>query len=98
MLIVSMIASIGSLVCWILTLIKMFQSAGVVHGILGIICGLYAFIWGWIHAAEENLKNVMLIWTVCLVVNIGSQVAIMSSAEDYEYEGVRVSVKTDALA
>jgi len=40
------------------------------HGILGIICGLYAFIWGWMNAEQQGLKKVMIIWTVLIIVSI----------------------------
>lgn len=50
-------------VCWIMVLIKQFQIQGVLHGILGIICNLYTFIWGWMHANELNIRKIMLIWT-----------------------------------
>ena len=33
---------LGCVICFIIVLIKMFQNAGVLHGILGLICGLYA--------------------------------------------------------
>jgi len=61
---------LGCIVCLIMVVIKMFQSQGVLHGILGLICGLYAFIWGWINADREGLKNIMMIWTLLLLVSI----------------------------
>lgn len=61
---------LGSLVCYVLVLIKMFQNEGALKGILAVICGLYAFIWGWINAARLNLKNVMLAWTALIVVSL----------------------------
>jgi hypothetical protein len=67
-----------SLVCWIMVLIQMFKVQGALHGILGIICGLYAFIWGWMKATELNLKNVMLVWTGCFVANIVLQIVYVA--------------------
>ena len=61
---------IGSLICWILVLIKLFKAKGVLHGILGIICGLYPFIWGWINAKTLDIKNIMIAWTACWVIGI----------------------------
>ena len=40
------------------------------HGILGLICGLYTFIWGWINANRLNIKNIMIIWTLLIIVSI----------------------------
>ncbi len=64
------IGGIGSLVCLILVLIKMFPAEGVLKGILAIICSLYAFIWGWINAGRFNMRNIMLAWTGFIVLSI----------------------------
>jgi hypothetical protein len=80
--ILAVVAAIGSIICWIMVLIKLFQEKGVLHGILGIICALYPFIWGWMNAGRLNIKNVMIIWTVCWLLGIilnGSATAMMSS-------------------
>ena len=68
--ILSFVGGIGSLICWIMVLIKMFPAEGILKGILAIICSLYAFIWGWINAGRFNLRNVMLAWTVCIVLAV----------------------------
>lgn len=66
------IVSLGSLVCLIAVLIPLFQKEGVVKGILGIICGLYTYIWGWMHVKDESLKlkNWMYAWTAIIILNI----------------------------
>jgi hypothetical protein len=61
---------VGCLICFVIVLIKMFQTAGVLHGILGLICGLYAFIWGWMNANQLNIRNIMMIWTLLIIVSI----------------------------
>lgn len=61
---------IGSLICFIIVLIKLFQNEGALKGILGIICGLYTFVWGWINADKLGIKNIMLIWTLLIIVSI----------------------------
>ena len=63
-------ASIVSIVCWIMVLIKMFPAEGALKGVLAIICGLYAFIWGWMNATRFNLKTIMLIWTVAIIIGV----------------------------
>jgi hypothetical protein len=68
--ILSIVGGIGSLVCWIIVLIRMFKTAGVLQGIIGIICALWAFIWGWINSGAQNLRNVMLAWTGCIVLSV----------------------------
>lgn len=62
--------SAANLVCFIMVLIKLFKAKGALHGILGLICGLYTFIWGWINAGPQNIKNIMLIWTACFVLSM----------------------------
>jgi hypothetical protein len=64
-----MIAGVASIICWIMVLIKMFSSE-VLQGVLGLICGLWAFIWGWMHADEYGLKTIMMVWTVCIILGI----------------------------
>jgi multisubunit Na+/H+ antiporter MnhG subunit len=70
----ALVASIVSLVCAIMVLIKLFQDKGVGWGIFGIFCGIYTFIWGWQNVARHNIKNIMLIWSVALVANIVLQI------------------------
>jgi hypothetical protein len=54
----------------IIVLIKLFQNEGALKGILGLICGLYTFIWGWMNANKLNIKNLMIIWTILLIVTL----------------------------
>lgn len=68
--ILAIVTGIGSLICFIIVLVKLFQQKGALHGILGLICGLYTFIWGWMNAARLNIKNIMLIWTVLILLGI----------------------------
>jgi hypothetical protein len=69
--ILAMVAGLVCFVCFIIVLIKQFQNAGVVHGIIGIVtCGIWTFIWGWMNAGKLSIKNIMMIWTVLLVIGI----------------------------
>lgn len=63
------VAWIANLILFIMVLIKLFQAKGVLHGILGLICGLYTFIWGWMNSAMVG-KNIMIGWTVAIVVQL----------------------------
>jgi drug/metabolite transporter (DMT)-like permease len=70
-----MLSWFGSALAWvagIVVLVKLFQKEGILKGILGLICMIYTFIWGWIHFKDEslNLKNWMYIWTGCIVLGI----------------------------
>lgn len=66
--ILAMLALIGCVICWIIVLIKIFQNDGALKGILGILCSLFAFIWGWMNANRLGIKNIMMIWTVLLII------------------------------
>jgi hypothetical protein len=69
--ILALVCSIASFICFIIVLIKQFQQGSVVHGIIGIItCGIWTFIWGWMNAGRLNIKNIMMIWTLLIVVGI----------------------------
>lgn len=58
-----------SLVCWILVLIKVFQSGNTLMGVLSI-CPLVCFIYGWVKVNELKARQIMLIWTGCVVLNL----------------------------
>lgn len=68
--ILSMVCAFGAFICAIIVLIKLFQNEGALKGILGLICGLYTFIWGWMNASKLNIKNIMMIWTALLILCI----------------------------
>jgi hypothetical protein len=69
--ILAMLAALGCLVIFVMVLIKQFQTAGPVHGIIGIVtCAIWTFIWGWMNATKLNIKNLMLIWTGLIVLYI----------------------------
>jgi hypothetical protein len=71
MQIIAMLLSLLSFICFIMVLIKQFQNAGVVHGIIGIVtCGIWTFIWGWMNAGKLGIKNIMMIWTLLIIVCI----------------------------
>lgn len=81
---------IGSLISWIMVLIKMFQNEKPLIGILGILCGLWAFIWGWMKASTLGTKKTMMIWSASIVLSIIGQVivgaAVASQIQNGEIE------------
>jgi hypothetical protein len=68
--ILSLFIGIGSLVCWIIVLVKMFKDEKILLGILGIICGIITFIYGWVKVEEYQIKKVMIWWTVLIIASI----------------------------
>ena len=79
MQILGQIASLASLICWIIVLISMFKADKILPAILGIICPLWAFIWGWMNRNSIPQKNIMLYWTVAIIIGaIGGGIAANS--------------------
>ena len=65
--------SLASAVTWIAGLwmvFKLFQKKGVLHGILGLICELYPFIWGLMHFSDPEIKTPMTVWLIAIGVSI----------------------------
>jgi hypothetical protein len=87
-----MLGTIGSLiafVCGIMVLIKLFQKEGALKGILGFICMLYTYVWGWQHIKVEELKlkNWMYVWTAAIV--LGIILNIVSVAVDQTFQNIQ---------
>jgi hypothetical protein len=63
------ICGLVGLVCFVMVLIAMFKNGQAVLGIVcivGFFCligYLIAFVFGWMKAAEWNLKQIMLAWS-----------------------------------
>ena len=81
------VASLASLVCFIMVLVQMFQrgqtTLGIVTLVLAICSGigvLIAFVYGWINAARWGIRNVMIVWTLALVASILLSGALMAIA------------------
>ena len=55
---------------FITVVVRLGKAKGYLHGILGLICSLYAFIWGWMVAKEQNLQKIMIAWSVLIVIGI----------------------------
>lgn len=83
--ILALLCLIGAVICQIIVIIRMFKDAGAVQGIIGIICGIWAFIWGWMNSGRLGIRNIMLIWTVLIILyvilmGVGGGFAAMSGA------------------
>jgi hypothetical protein len=70
MQVLAVFASAVTFGCFIFVLIKLFQAKGAIHGIIGLICALYPFIWGWQNVNHLNLKWVMWGWSFCLIFSL----------------------------
>ena len=75
--IVQYLVGIVNLVCFILVLVRIFQGGQTGLGVACIVlffCAaigvLIAFIVGWMNAARWAIRNIMILWTACLILNI----------------------------
>jgi hypothetical protein len=81
---VAILAGLGSLTCFILVIVKMFQMG---DSTLGIVCvvtifccigGLLTYIMGWVKSSDYGVLPIMLIWTVCIGIGIACRLAMMA--------------------
>ena len=77
---ISIILSIITFAVGLVVLVRLFQTEGPLKGVLGLICMLYTYIWGWINAKKLNLTTIMLIWTAVIVVSIVITVIVTMAA------------------
>jgi len=75
--ILSAVIGIGTLVCWIIVLVKIFQSGNILMGILGI-CPLVAFIYGWVKNEELGIRQIMTVWTILIIAGFIVNIAFAS--------------------
>jgi drug/metabolite transporter (DMT)-like permease len=78
------LAGLGSLVCFVIVIVKMFQTG---DSTLGIVClvtflcfgigVLIAFIMGFVNQRKYQVLPVMLIWVACIVVGIACNVTVV---------------------
>lgn len=90
-LILQGIASLISIVCFIIVVMKMFQNGQTGLGIATIVLlfccgigGLIAFIYGWVKSGEWNIRNVMLAWTVAFIIGIVGGIMAPGTAQDIQ--------------
>lgn len=71
MMVIFAIVSLIAFICAIKVLIALFKKEGVGLGILGLLCGIYLYIWGWMKSKELGLKKTMVVWTLSIIALIG---------------------------
>lgn len=62
------ILQITSIIIFFIVLIKLFKTEGALKGILGFLCGLYTFIWGWLKHKELQMTKLMAVWSIILII------------------------------
>jgi ABC-type dipeptide/oligopeptide/nickel transport system permease subunit len=68
MLVLAAIAGLVTFFAFLIVLLRMFRTS-FVWGILGIF-PLVSFVWGWINVRHQKLLNVMLMWTLGLLLTM----------------------------
>jgi hypothetical protein len=66
--ILALVVLVACIICQIIVAIKIFQNDGALKGILALICGLFGLIWGWMNATRLGIKNILMIWSVLIVI------------------------------
>lgn len=79
----ALVALIACIICQIIVAVKIFQNDGALKGILALICGLFGLIWGWMNATRLGIKNIMMIWTVLIIIYI--ILSMLSGGFSYGY-------------
>jgi hypothetical protein len=71
---VAFVCGVGSVVCYILVLVQMFQHHQTTAAIFCIVLlfwgALIAFIYGWAKAGEWGIVKLMTIWTIFFALNV----------------------------
>ena len=66
--ILALVVLLGLIVCQIIVAVKIFQNDGALKGIIALLCGLFGLIWGWMNADRLGVKQIMMIWTVLIII------------------------------
>ncbi len=72
------VAALVDLGCWLVVLVQIFKREPVWRGLLGLLCGVYAFHYGWRNASGWDLRRaeqdqpmlfhrMMLVWTLSIL-------------------------------
>jgi hypothetical protein len=96
LLCIAVLVGLFAFVLQIMLLVKIFKHAGVGLGILGIFCGPFAFIWGWMKAKELGMKKLMTWLTISIIVSAiayGAGTASLVSAPEFR-KNIKVNGKT----
>jgi photosystem II stability/assembly factor-like uncharacterized protein len=68
----AVVSAIGALVCFIWVLIRLFRARGIWWALVGFLFGPYAFVWGWLDAHRRKHRRLVIVWTVCTTVFLGT--------------------------
>ena len=98
------ITEIVGLILWIMVLIKMFKTDGALKGFIGLFCGIYVFIWGWMKHKQLAMTKTMTVWSLMIVIpmlivpvmGVSSVLEMQKYVEAYTGEGELKISKPDS--
>jgi hypothetical protein len=64
----------------IIVLRKLFSKEGALKGFIGLFCALYAYVWGWMNQGEEDLMDVMFIWTISILLGLVANLMVSTAS------------------
>ena len=74
-LMVTVLVGLANLFCLIYVLVKLYTTKGLLHALVGFFCcTLYPFIWGWLNARRLSIYDVMIFWTLLVVLGTVLQI------------------------
>jgi hypothetical protein len=82
---IAVVIALVNLALFVMVLIKLFQEKGALHGVLGLLCSLYTFIWGWQNAKRLNITTIMIAWSGCIVLSIVLNIIIQGINASLQY-------------
>ncbi len=77
LMVVIVLVSLVSFGCFVYNIVVAFQKGDTVPGILSI-CGIIGFILGWINVEKWGHRNVMIAWTISIILGVILQIASMA--------------------
>jgi hypothetical protein len=79
-LLFTVLSGLGTLICMIIVLRKLFSQEGTLKGFIGLFCALYAYVWGWMNQGEQDLMDVMFIWTISILLGVVANLMTSTSS------------------
>ncbi len=71
-MILLIVASILSTVCFVIVLIGMAQDWGILMAVVSfLLCQILVFFYGWFYWESEIKNLVMSVWTLCILLSFG---------------------------
>ena len=64
------IVGLASFVLMVMVLIRLYKAEGTGQAVLGLICGLYTFFWGWKNADRLGFTKEMNWWKLAVLAQV----------------------------